>query len=153
MPPVLVPYENSSFSRRLPANNAMVTDDEKIRLDKWLWAARFFKTRSMAAQAVAGGKVHVDDQRVKPSRGVNIGDTLRISRNESIFVVRVLAVSARRGPAAEARLLYEESAESIKAREEAQLLRKMIRDGQPSLPSVRPNKRDRRKIKAFTRKD
>ena len=130
----------------------MVTGDEKIRLDKWLWAARFFRTRSLASQAVAGGKVHVNDQRAKPSRVVNVGDRLRIARDEVNFVVQVRAVSDKRGPALTACLLYEESAENIKAREEEQAVRKIIRAGQ-SAPSGRPGKRDRRKIRAFTRKD
>jgi len=130
----------------------MVTGDESIRLDKWLWAARFFKTRSMASQAVAGGKVHVNDQRAKPSRGVHVGDTLRITREESTFVIQVRGLSDKRGPAGAARLLYEESEESIKAREDEQLVRKMIRAGQ-SAPAGRPGKRDRRKIREFIRKN
>ncbi|MDR3631352.1 MAG: S4 domain-containing protein [Desulfocapsaceae bacterium] len=126
--------------------------DEKIRLDKWLWAARFFRTRAMASQAVAGGKVQVNDQRAKPSRLVQIGDGLRITHGEFTSTVQVRAVSDKRRPAAEARLLYEESAESIKAREEEQALRKMIRAGQTA-PAGRPGKRDRRKIREFIRKE
>jgi ribosome-associated heat shock protein Hsp15 len=133
-------------------NHKMETSDEKIRLDKWLWAARFFKTRSMASQAVTGGKVHVNDQRVKPARMVQIGDELRISRNESIFIVKVLALSESRRSATLARLLYEESAESIKAREEESEFRRMTRTGY-SAPAGRPGKRDRRKIREFTKKD
>jgi ribosome-associated heat shock protein Hsp15 len=133
-------------------NHEMETSDEKIRLDKWLWAARFFKTRSMASQAVTGGKVHVNDQRVKPARTVQIGDELRISRNESIFVVKVLALSGSRRSATLARLLYEESAESIKAREKESEFRRMTHTGY-SAPAGRPGKRDRRKIREFTKKD
>jgi ribosome-associated heat shock protein Hsp15 len=133
-------------------NHAMETSDEKIRLDKWLWAARFFKTRSMASQAVTGGKVHVNDQRVKPARTVQIGDELRITRNESIFTVKVLALSGSRRSATLARLLYEESAESIKAREEESEMRRMTHTGY-SAPAGRPGKRDRRKIREFTKKD
>ncbi len=125
--------------------------DEKIRIDKWLWAARFFKTRSMAAQAVAGGKVHANGQRIKPARTVRIGDTLLITRDTVTFEVTVLAVSGRRGPAPQARLLYEESEESIKARETERDLRKLMRTG--PAPVGRPSKRDRRKIKEFIRKN
>lgn len=133
-------------------NHEMETSDEKIRLDKWLWAARFFKTRSMALQAVTGGKVHVNDQRVKPARTVQVGDELRITRNESIFIVKVLALSGSRRSATLARLLYEESAESIKAREEESEMRRMTHTGY-SAPAGRPGKRDRRKIREFTKKD
>jgi ribosome-associated heat shock protein Hsp15 len=128
------------------------TDIEKIRLDKWLWAARFYKTRSTASQAVSGGRVHVNGQRVKPAKTVQIGDELRISRNETIFIVKVLASSGYRRPAAEARLLYEESGESIKAREEQHEIRKMTHAGHFA-PAGRPGKRDRRKIREFTQKD
>jgi ribosome-associated heat shock protein Hsp15 len=133
-------------------NRAMEANDEKFRLDKWLWAARFFKTRSMASQAVTGGKVHVNGQRVKPARMVQIGDELRITKNESIFIVKVLALSGYRRPAVEARLLYKESAESIKTREEESEMRKMTRTGYAA-PAGRPGKRDRRKIREFTKKD
>jgi len=130
----------------------MDTSDEKIRLDKWLWAARFFKTRSMASQAVTGGKVHVNGQRVKPSRAVQIGDELRITKSELIFIIKVLDVSGYRRPAVEARLLYEESPESIKTREEQSDIRRMTHAGHTA-PAGRPGKRDRRKIREFTNKD
>jgi ribosome-associated heat shock protein Hsp15 len=130
----------------------MDQNDVKIRLDKWLWAARFFKTRSMASQAVTGGKVHVNGQRAKPARIVQIGDKLQITRNELTFIVQVQAVSERRRPAVEACLLYEEEAESIKVREEESAIRKMIHAGQIA-PAGRPGKRDRRKIREFTRKE
>jgi ribosome-associated heat shock protein Hsp15 len=133
-------------------HHAMEANNEKIRLDKWLWAARFFKTRSMASQAVNGGKVHVNGQRTKPARIVQIGDELRITRNESTFIVKVLALSGYRRPAVEARLLYEESPESIKTREEESEMRKLTRTGYAA-PAGRPGKRDRRKIREFTKKD
>ena len=133
-------------------NHDMDANDEKIRLDKWLWAARFFKTRSMATQAVTGGKIHVNGQRVKPARIVQIGDELKISRNELTFIVKVQAVFEKRRSAALAHLLYEESAESIKSREEESAIRKMIHAGQTA-PASRPGKRDRRKIREFTRNE
>lgn len=126
--------------------------EEKVRLDKWLWAARFFKTRSQASQAVAGGRVQMFGARVKPSRCVAPGDELRIRREEEEFVVRVLVVSGQRRGAAEAQLLYEESAESMAARAMAREERRMLRAGDGVSPA-RPGKRSRRLIRKFTRKD
>lgn len=126
--------------------------EENVRIDKWLWAARFFKTRSMASQAVNGGKVHVNGQRVKAARNVRIGDCLIIRRGVVEFSVVVLALSKYRRPAVEARLLYSETEESIKAREESSQLRRMAHVGYRP-PGKKPTKRDRRKIKTFTRKD
>jgi len=124
----------------------------KIRLDKWLWAARFFKTRSLATQAVQGGKVHVNGIRIKPSRQVNIGDILNIKKGELVFSICVLGISAYRRPAPEASLLYEESEASLKEREEQRAMRKLIRAPGVS-PSKRPGKKDRRKIREFIRKE
>lgn len=129
----------------------MVIDAEKVRLDKWLWAARFFKTRSLAAEAVNGGKVHLNSNRVKAARPVAVGDALRITRGHVEFNIEIIAVSSQRRPAIEARLLYEETAESIKKRETERELRKALNVGH-SPPATKPNKRDRRKIKTFTRK-
>lgn len=126
--------------------------EEKVRLDKWLWAARYFKTRSLASRAVNGGKVHVNGQRVKAARVVLIGDCLTITKGYTEFVVTVLGVSKYRRPAVEARLLYQESEESINTREEIRQTRKNHFSGFKA-PGKRPSKRDRRKIKAFTRSD
>jgi len=125
---------------------------EKIRLDKWLWAARFFKTRSRAAQAVNGGKVHLNGSRVKAARAVNVGDDLLVSRGNVEFKVKVMGLSLYRRPAVEAQLLYEEYEESILAREENRDLRRMFNTSH-SAPAKKPNKRDRRKIKEFVRKN
>ncbi len=125
---------------------------EKVRLDKWLWAARFFKTRSRAAQAVNGGKVHLNGSRVKAARAVNVGDDLLVSRGNVAFKVKVMGLSLYRRPAVEARLLYEEYEESILAREENRDLRRMF-NASHSAPAKKPNKRDRRKIKEFVRKN
>lgn len=130
----------------------MVVDTEAIRLDKWLWAARFFKTRSLAGQAISSGKVHVNGNRVKAARSVLVGDTLRITIGVMEFNITVVALAKFRRPAKEARLLYAEAAESIKAREEQQELRRMANAGYAG-PAKKPSKRDRRKIKFFTRKD
>lgn len=126
--------------------------DSSVRLDKWLWAARFFKTRSMAANAVTGGKVHLNGVRVKPARSVAVGDELVITIGYMAFHVTVLGVSKYRRPAKEAQLLYEESEESIRTREEQRDLRRMSKDGYAP-PGSKPTKRDRRKIRNFTRKD
>jgi len=129
----------------------MDKSEEKVRIDKWLWAARFFKTRSLASRAVSGGKVHLNDYRVKASRAVTVGDNLLITRGNIEFKVTVLALNSHRGPAVEARLLYEEDEESIRAREEQRQLRRLFNMSH-SAPDKKPNKRDRRKIKEFVRK-
>lgn len=125
---------------------------DNLRIDKWLWAARFFKTRSMAAKAVSGGKVHVNGNRVKASRNVVVGDVLAIQNEGGAFTVTVLGINPARRPAVEARLLYEESEESRLERERQRDLRRMMNAGQTA-PSTRPGKRDRRKIKEFVRKN
>ena len=126
--------------------------EEKVRVDKWLWAARFFKTRSLASKAVSGGHVHLNGGRVKPSRTVQVGDRLQIRRGVEEFTVDILALSSRRGPAVVARTLYAESEESISLREQAREQRRLVR-APASRPEGRPDKRDRRKIREFLRKD
>jgi ribosome-associated heat shock protein Hsp15 len=130
----------------------MDTNIEAIRLDKWLWAARFFKTRSMAGQAIKGGKVHVNGNRAKAARNVLVGDQLAITIGFMEFNVKVLALARFRRPAKEAKLLYVESDESIKTRQEQRDLRRMANAGYAG-PVKKPSKRDRRKIKYFTRRD
>src|SRR5690606_32986335 len=119
-----------------------------IRLDVWLWAARFFKTRSLAKQAVETGKVEVGGQRAKASRTVRIGDVLQVSRGEENFQLCVLGLSDSRGPAPVAQALYAESEASRAAREAARAQRLAMRDGfRP--PEQRPDKRARRLIMAL----
>ncbi len=130
----------------------MDTPREGVRLDKWLWAARFFKTRGLAAEAVNGGRVHHNGNRVKAARTVNAGDRLRITIGTDEYQITVLAVVERRGPAAAARLCYEEAAESVRKREEARELRRLAGSGFTP-PEGKPGKRDRRKIRSFTRKE
>jgi len=126
--------------------------EETVRLDKWLWAARFFKTRSMASKAVNGGHVHVNGNRVKPARMVRVGDGLHIRRGTAEFDVVVLGLHSRRGPAVEARSLYRETEESLLRREQAAQKRR-IEEHPAAAPSRRPDKRDRRKIRKFILKD
>ena len=125
---------------------------DKVRVDKWLWAARFFKTRSLASRAVTGGHVHVNGARVKAARPVQSGDRLLIRRGEMEFTVIVQGLSEKRGPAPVARKLYAETAESIAAREAARDERRLIRAA-AARPDRRPDKRQRRKIRKFLRKD
>jgi len=127
--------------------------EEKVRIDKWLWAARFFKTRSMAAQAVSGGKVYINDARIKPARMVQAGDELRIRRGEVEFTVIVQGVTDRRRPAKEAQLLYTETETSLRQREEMQEQKRLEAAGRMHGPMKRPDKRSRRQIRSFTRKD
>lgn len=128
------------------------TGDQRVRLDKWLWAARFFKTRSLATEAISGGKVRVNDQRVKPARAVHPGDRLDIQRGAQQLTVIVTTLSSRRGPASEAAELYEETADSIARREQQTEQRRLLAANTPH-PVKRPDKRDRRRIVRFTRRD
>ena len=127
----------------------MTEPADRLRIDKWLWAARFFKTRSLAAQAVDGGRVQVNGARVKPAKEVKAGDEVAVHIGDLAWVVDVRAVSARRGPAEEARKLYEERAESRARREAAIDARK--RQPEPAFGlRGRPTKRDRRLLKRLT---
>ena len=121
------------------------TEGSHIRIDKWLWAARFFKTRSLAAEAVAGGKAKVNGERVKAAKAIRLDDELSIHVGPYEYVVRVLGMSGRRGPAPEAALLYEESVQSKVVRKElaTRLSAERIYD---SHEKGRPTKRARRQI-------
>lgn len=120
------------------------------RIDKWLWAARFYKTRALAVKAVEGGKVHLNGARVKPSRIVREGDDLIITRGLDVMAVRVRGLDHRRRPAVEARLLYEESAESIAARERAAEERRLLDSSlPPHRQPGRPDKHQRSLVRRF----
>jgi len=123
-------------------------DDNKVRIDKWLWAARFFKTRSLATDAIEGGKVHVENQRVKPSRIVQLNQqiTIQIGLIEKTIIVR--GISTQRRPFNEASQLYEETPESITKREQL----KEQRQFEPQMSNGRPTKKDRRLIHQFINK-
>jgi ribosome-associated heat shock protein Hsp15 len=127
---------------------ATESQDSVMRLDKWLWAARFFKTRTLAAEAVAGGKVKLNGERVKAAKAIRLGDALNIHIGPYEYVVRVLALSAKRGPAAQAVLLYAESESSQASRNElATRLAAERRLVTP--PKGRPGKKERRQIIQF----
>lgn len=128
-------------------------NDDKVRLDKWLWAARFFKTRSLATQAIDGGHVHLNGERIKPARTLKPGDMLRILTAHGEFEVKVLALSERRGPAEVARLLYTET-------EESRLRRERMTEAKALAPQFdhpdvrgRPTKKWRRQLHYFERKN
>lgn len=128
-----------------------VSQDESQRLDKWLWAARFYKTRSLAVEAINGGKVHLNNNRVKPSRTIKPDDELTISKPPYEHKITILGLNKHRRPAIEAQQLYVESEESIEKRK---ILQQQLKD----MPlgyrheKGRPNKRDRRHIIKFTQK-
>ncbi|MBC7989467.1 MAG: RNA-binding S4 domain-containing protein [Luteimonas sp.] len=123
-------------------------DDPGIRLDLWLWAARFFRTRSLAKQAIETGKVEVDGQRAKAARNVRVDDAMKIVRGEETFVIEVAAISAKRGPATVARTLYRESDESRLARETRRAELAAARAGYQA-PQTKPDKRARKLIRAL----
>ena len=122
-----------------------------IRIDKWLWAARFFRTRSLAQQAVEGGKVQVDGQRVKPGKGVREGMRVTVRKGELEWTVQVTGLAQKRGSATEAQQLYEEDAESIARREQAREQRRIERASRAA-PDRRPDKRERRQLERFRRR-
>jgi len=121
---------------------------DKLRLDKWLWAARFYKTRSLAKAAIEGGKVHHGGQRVKVSKEISVGDTLQIRQGWDEKVIEVRALSDQRRGAPEAQLLYEETGESI-ARRESQASARKAAGGMIDKPARRPTKKQRRQIHRF----
>ena len=116
-----------------------------LRIDKWLWCARFFKSRSLAQDAVEGGHVQVNGERAKASRQVKVGDRLRVTRERERFEVEVTGIPARRGPAAEARTHYAESAESEAARAAVREFNRLT----APVASGRPDKRERRDLLKF----
>lgn len=119
-----------------------------VRLDLWLWAARFYKTRSLAKQAIESNKVEVDGQAAKPSRTVKLGELLRVRRGEETFEIEVLALSGKRGPASVAQTLYRESEQSRARRQAERDTRQAERAGYQA-PQGKPDKRARRLIRAL----
>ena len=121
---------------------------ESVRLDLWLWAARFFKTRGIARQAIETGRIDVAGQRAKAARPLRRGDVVRVMRGDEVFEVEVLALSGKRGPASAAQALYRESDESRAQREQLRALRMAERTGYRA-PEHKPDKRARRLIRAL----
>lgn len=121
-------------------------DDDEQRLDKWLWAARFFKTRSLAQQAIEAGRVLVGGAPVKPARVLRAGDTVTLRGGETPRTVVVLGLSGRRGPAPVAQALYEETGESVRLRVAAQARRALAPEPAHAIDGGRPTKRDRRAL-------
>ena len=124
---------------------------ETVRVDKWLWAARFFKTRALATEAVLGGHVHLNGARVKPAKDVRVGDTLQVRIATTEWTVDVRGLADRRGPASVARELYEERPESVAARERAALQRRVAPAPLGADLGARPTKQDRRRLDALRR--
>ena len=124
----------------------MSDERDGVRIDKWLWAARFFKTRSLASEAAAGGKVEVNGERAKPAKTVRVGDQVRVSLGVFEHVLVVRGLSERRGPASVAKGLYEETAESAAAR--AKMAERMRYEAVALIADAgRPSKKDRRDIR------
>jgi ribosome-associated heat shock protein Hsp15 len=124
---------------------------ETVRLDKWLWAARFYKTRALATEAVLGGHVHLNGARVRPAKDVRVGDTVQIRIGTYQWTVVVRGLSERRGPAAAAQTLYEERPESVEARERQRLERRLAPPPLGADLAGRPTKRDRRRLESLRR--
>jgi len=145
---------NTGTNRSSQSHNPTKSDistPESIRIDKWLWAARFYKTRSLASDAVKSGKVCIDGEKIKPSKEITINTMLSIKRSPYNTEVVVLGISHRRGPATVAATLYEETPDSVKNQQRLA----QIRQSQPAMrPSGqgRPTKRERRQIISFTSK-
>lgn len=122
----------------------------EMRLDKWLWTSRFFKTRAIAVEAINGGRVHLHSARVKPARMIRCDDELKITRGTERYHVSVRGLNDKRRPAKEAVLMYEETEESIQQREDAKELNR-LQSANIKQPTQKPNKRDRRVMDKFKR--
>lgn len=125
---------------------------DAVRIDKWLWAARFFKTRSVATDAVVGGRVHLNDARVKPSKEIRVGDTVEVRIGQLQWTVVVRGISDKRGPASVATTLYEETSESTAVREQRSLELRLTRPLGADLGG-RPTKQARRRMEGLRRSD
>ncbi len=119
---------------------------DKIRIDKWLWAARFYKTRSLATDEIGKGRVAINDQTAKASREVKVGDMVSTRQGDITRTLKILALSDQRGPAPMAQALYEETPESIALREKISLQRRLAREPALSIEQGRPTKRNRREL-------
>ena len=125
---------------------------DRVRLDKWLWAARFYKTRQIASEAINGGKVHLNGQRTKPGKEVKVGSRLSIHTQAAEYEVEVMLLAEKRRPAVEARTFYEETPESMARRSREEEARRLERLAAPQPSHGKLNKKDRRLIHRFTGK-
>ena len=125
--------------------------DKCIRIDRWLWTSRFFKTRPMATEAVNGGKIHLNGRRVKAGRSVIIGDVLNIVKNSELYEVTITGLNKTRRPAKEACLTYKESESSRLTREQEQQIKKLASASRP-VPKRKPGKREREQLRQFKHK-
>ena len=125
--------------------------EDYMRIDKWLWAARFYKSRNSAAVAVNGGKVHVNRQRVRPSKQIKVGDKLKVTRGQLQAEIKITALCEKRGPSSDAQKLYEESHESIEKRKFKNEQRKLMNARMPS-SFQKPDKRQRRQLRKVSGK-
>ncbi|MES9816348.1 MAG: RNA-binding S4 domain-containing protein [Candidatus Thiodiazotropha sp.] len=133
-------------------NQSLHQAPQKVRLDKWLWAARFFKTRQIASEAINGGKVHLNGQRTKPGKEIKAGSQLRIHKGALEWDITVRVLATKRRPAPEARCFYDETAESIERREKMTEVQRLERSMSPRTDHGKPNKKQRRMIHRFTGK-
>lgn len=143
-----------STKRSDPSRNASHggdAADDALRLDKWLWAARFYKTRSLAVEEIGKGRVTINGQAAKASREVRIGDMIRLRQGALEREVRVAGLSHQRGPAPVAQTLYEETAESVQARERAAEARRLAPEPASTIQQGRPTKQDRRRLADWDR--
>jgi ribosome-associated heat shock protein Hsp15 len=130
----------------------MATERETVRMDKWLWAARFFKTRALASKACDLGRIHSNEIQAKPARDVRVGDKLRIKNDAAEFEIEVLLLSEMRGPAAVAQTLFRETEASRSRRLELAAAQKALYELE-GMPAAKPSKRDRRQISRFRGRD
>lgn len=130
----------------------MESAEPRMRIDKWLWAARFFKTRQLAIEAINGGRVHLNGQRIKPGKEVSVGAKLSISKDQYLWDIEIRELRSQRRPAVEAVAMYAETPESVERRH-AEVARRREEKSLGGVPDVRPNKRDRRLITRFRRLD
>jgi ribosome-associated heat shock protein Hsp15 len=138
--------------RTAPPDMPAVADKgapDRMRLDKWLWAARFYKTRQLAVEAINGGHVHLSGQRTKPGRDVQVGSTLQINKDGLVWDITIAVLPKQRRPAGEAATFYTESADSHARRERLLEERRAARLARPLQTATRPSKRDRRLIHRF----
>ena len=139
---------NRAEARKTDPRADANAEEDRVRFDKWLWAARFYKTRSLCAQAIETGQARVSGERAKPARNMRTGEFVSIRKSGVVCEVLITALSDRRGNATEAAKLYRETEASAAAREEAQLQRRANDLAQPRFPG-RPTKRERRKLEDF----